>query len=309
MLGILLTRVLSGVIGYFTTWHTVYYIAIGVQVVVLCGAYVLIPDHPPKNPHLTYGEILHSMVTYSVTEPRLVQATLINFASIACWTNFWVTLTFLLGDEPYHFSTLYIGLFGLIGVLGIFSAPLASCLIDRFGAWYSVLVATLCLLVLQSIEMAAGGIHIAVVVIVCFGIDALRQTQTVSLQTIVLNISEEARSRLNAILTVWLFAGQVVGSSVGSHVFLRYGWRAAAGLSVGLYGWQLLILFMRGPNCGRHVWFGYEGGFALCHQKRTETGSCVASVGDGTEIETGMTAQASVETLVHGSSCWPGKRV
>lgn len=105
MLGILLARVLSGVIGYFTSWHMVYYIAIGVQVVVLCAAYVVVPDHPPKNSHLTYGEILRTMVAYAVTEPRLVQATLINFASIACWTNFWVTLTFLLGDDPYHFST------------------------------------------------------------------------------------------------------------------------------------------------------------------------------------------------------------
>lgn len=64
---------------------------------------------------------------------------------------------------------------------------------------------------------------------------------------------------------------------------------------------------MRGPNCARHVWFGYEGGFALGHQKRTETGSCLASVGDKTETE--MAAQESVETLVHGSSCWPGKHV
>ena len=65
---------------------------------------------------------------------------------------------------------------------------------------------------------------------------------------------------------------------------------------------------MRGPNCGRHVWFGYEGGFALgdkkLYQERNEAASCVASVGDGTEM-----TQASVETLVPGSTCWPGKRV
>ncbi|KAG8214839.1 major facilitator superfamily domain-containing protein [Butyriboletus roseoflavus] len=310
MLGILLARVLSGIIGYFSTWRTVYYMAIGMQAVVLCGAYVLIPDHPPKNPHLTYLEILHTMVTYSVTEPRLVQAALINIASVACWSNFWVTLTFLLGDEPYHFSTLYIGLFGLIGILGIFSGPLASRFIDQLGAWYSVLVATLCLLVLQSLEMAAGGINIAVVVVVCFGIDAFRQTQTVSLQTIVFSISEEARSRLNAILTVSLFAGQVIGSSAGSHVFLRYGWRAAAGLSVGLYVWQLFVLFVRGPNCGRHVWFGYDGGFALGEQKqcqeRMETASHGASVGSGTV--TGMTTQESIEMWTPGSSWCPEER-
>lgn len=105
MLGILLARVISGVVGYFTSWSTVYYMAIGVQAVVLCAAYFLVPDHEPKNSHLTYPHILHSMFTYTITEPRLVQASLINIASVACWTNFWVTLTFLLGDEPYHFST------------------------------------------------------------------------------------------------------------------------------------------------------------------------------------------------------------
>jgi hypothetical protein len=65
---------------------------------------------------------------------------------------------------------------------------------------------------------------------------------------------------------------------------------------------------MRGPNCGRHVWFGHEGGFApgdqKLYQERNKTAPHVASVGDGTETE--MT-QASVETLVPGSSCWSGK--
>ena len=72
--------------------------------------------------------------------------------------------------------------------------------------------------------------------------------------------------------------------------------------------WQLVVLFIRGPNCGRHVWFGHEGGFALgdqkLYQERSKPAPHVASVGDGTETEM---IQASVETLVPGSSCWPGK--
>ncbi|KAG9308521.1 major facilitator superfamily domain-containing protein [Chiua virens] len=304
MLGILLGRVIAGIIGYYTTWRVVYYMAIGMQTIVLCGAYFIIPDHPPKNPDLTYVDILHTMVTYSVTEPSLMQAVLINIASVAGWSNFWVTLTFLLGDEPYHFSTLYIGLFGLIGILGIFSGPLAGRFIDRRGAWYSVLVATLCLLVLQSIEMAAGGLHIGVVVVVCFGIDAFRQTQTVSLQTIIFSISEEARSRLNAVLGASLFAGQVIGSSAGSHVFLRYGWRAAAALSVGLYGWQLLVLFIRGPNCGRHVWFGYEGGFAFNERKLYEERTCADAT---SRSDTAEMTEVTTEARTPRDSCYAGE--
>lgn len=45
-------------------------------------------------------------------------------------------------------------------------------------------------------------------------------------------------------------------------MFVRYGWRASAALSMGWYGWQLLILLLRGPHCRRYTWFGYEGGVA-----------------------------------------------
>ncbi len=58
-----------------------------------------------------------------------------------------------------------------------------------------------------------------------------------------------------------VFLGQVMGADVGSRVFLEYGWRVGAGLSLGWSGLGLLILLVRGPHCGRKTWFGYEGGF------------------------------------------------
>lgn len=51
-----------------------------------------------------------------------------------------------------------------------------------------------------------------------------------------------------------------MGTSVGTKVFVKYGWRAAAALSMGWYAWQLLVLLSRGPHCRRTTWFGYEGG-------------------------------------------------
>lgn len=63
-----------------------------------------------------------------------------------------------------------------------------------------------------------------------------------------------------------------MGSSMGSYVFLTYGWRAASILSMGFYAWQLFVLCIRGPNCDRYTWFGYQGGIALqVEQKQNGT--------------------------------------
>ena len=105
LLGILMARVLAGIIAEFTSWRVVYYFAVGVQAVVFIGSYLMLPDYPSKNKDLTYWNILWTMAKFSVTEPILIQACLINLALSACFANFWVTLTFLLGGPPYHYST------------------------------------------------------------------------------------------------------------------------------------------------------------------------------------------------------------
>ncbi|KDQ49921.1 hypothetical protein JAAARDRAFT_142766 [Jaapia argillacea MUCL 33604] len=260
LFGILIARVLAGVIAQFVTWRVVYYMSIALQFLVLAMLYFVLPDTPAKNKHLSYFGIFGSMAKYIVTEPLLVQGSLMNIAASACFTNFWVTLTFLLGGEPYNYSTLVIGLFGLVGMFGVAMGPLVGRLIDRLVPWYATLVATIFLLVFQSVQTAAGGINIAAVIISCFGLDVFRQMQQVSLMTAVYGISDSARARLNAVMVLSLFIGQIMGTSVGTKVFVNYGWRASAGLSMAWYGWQLVILLLRGPHVRGHRWFGYQGG-------------------------------------------------
>jgi predicted MFS family arabinose efflux permease len=103
--GILYARVIGGIIGYYAPVRTVYYAAVGVQVAVLVALYLLVPDYPAKNPDLTYFSILKTMGQFALTEPVLLQASLILLLSAACFSAFWVTLTFLLGGPPYFFPT------------------------------------------------------------------------------------------------------------------------------------------------------------------------------------------------------------
>lgn len=93
-----------------------------------------------------------------------------------------------------------IGLFGLVGMIGVACAPLIGRTIDKLVPWSATLVAIIALIITFSIQTAAVGLNVAVVVIVTIGLDVFRQTQQVSLTTAVLGLDANARSRLNAVL-------------------------------------------------------------------------------------------------------------
>ncbi|KAI5896228.1 MFS general substrate transporter [Schizophyllum commune H4-8] len=261
LLGVLVARVLAGIVAQFSGWRVVYYVAIGVQALILVWCWAIIPDVPRKNRGLTYWHILVSMGRFAVTEPTLIQACLINMASSAVFASFWVTLTFLLGGPPYYYNTLVIGLFGLVGMLGIAASPLVGRAVDGLVPWNASLISIVALIVFQAIQVGANGINVAAVIIGAFGLDVFRQMLQVSLTTAIFKIDGNARARLNAVLILSLFLGQVMGTAAGTHVFTEYGWRACAGLSMGWCGWQLLILLARGPRCARKTWVGWEGGW------------------------------------------------
>lgn len=218
LLGILLARVLAGVIGEFAGWRAVYYFAVALQFAVFISSWLVIPDYPQKNKGLTYPRILLSMAKFAVTEPLLIQSCLISFGSMASFTNFWVTLTFLLGDEPYHYSTcaqshlkrrttnitrsLIIGLFGLIGIAAVAMGPVLGRLIDGLVPWYATLLSILALGLSHAIYTIGAGLHIAPVILTTVGIDTFRQMLEVSMATRIFGIAPDARARLNAIYIV-----------------------------------------------------------------------------------------------------------
>ena len=105
LLGILIARVLSGVVANFVSWRYVYWMSIGIQCIVLIGSYLVLPDYPAKDRGLSYPGMFYSMAKFMVKEPLVIQIVLVSISASACYTNFWVTLTFLLGGPPYYYST------------------------------------------------------------------------------------------------------------------------------------------------------------------------------------------------------------
>lgn len=87
-------------------------------------------------------------------------------------------------------------------MFGVAMAPFVGRIVDKLIPWYATLIGCFCLLIFQCIQTGAGGINIAAVVIVCFGIDVFRQMQQVSLTSAVFGLEVRARARLNAILII-----------------------------------------------------------------------------------------------------------
>lgn len=81
-------------------------------------------------------------------------------------------------------------------------APIVGRVVDGLVPWFATVIATVGSLVFYSIQTGAGGVNIAAVIIVCFGIDVFRQTQQVSLTHAVFGLEANARSRLNAVLII-----------------------------------------------------------------------------------------------------------
>ncbi|OJT11966.1 hypothetical protein TRAPUB_11488 [Trametes pubescens] len=290
LFGVLIARVLAGVVAQFVTWRVVYFIAIGVQYGVLVMLYFMLPDYPAKNKGITYFGILYSMAKFTVTEPLLVQAILITIPSSACFTNWWVTLTFLLGGPQYNYSTIVIGLFGLVGMVGVATAPFVGRTIDGLVPWSATLVAICMLTLTFTLQTAAVGLNVAVVVIVCIGLDVFRQTQQVSITTAVLGLEPNARSRLNAVVLLSLFIGQVMGTAVGSKVYTDHGWRPDASLNLAWTVFSLIVLLARGPHVPRYTWLGWAGGWELrksrvVARQQAEASKDVEAGGGGAAVE------------------------
>jgi predicted MFS family arabinose efflux permease len=132
------------------------------------------------------------------------------------------------------------GLFGVIGAIGVFAAPLSGRMADRRGPAPVVLtgaaVVALGWAVITAWDTLPG--LVVGVVLLDFGV----QTALIAHQQLVFGLRAEARNRLNTLFMVTMFLGGSLGSS-GAIL----AWRARNWNGVCVYGLALAIVATLGP--------------------------------------------------------------
>ncbi|GAB7349905.1 hypothetical protein MBLNU459_g0595t1 [Dothideomycetes sp. NU459] len=263
LLGMLIARLLSGILTNYTSWRTIYWLSLGLQYGIFALLWLFMPDYPSTNPGgINYFRLLWGIVEMLFHEPVLVQACCITFFTAATFTCFWTTLTFLLSSPPYSYDSLVIGLFALIGIGSMFLGPLwAKLVIDRFVPLFSVILGELWCMLGICIGTYVGRFCVAGPIIQAFLNDFGLQMAQIANRSAIYSIAPKARNRVNTAFMVATFCGQLVGTAAGNHLYARAGWLASGSYSVGSIGMALLFCFARGP--WEEGWFGWSGGWSV----------------------------------------------
>ncbi|KAK4949674.1 hypothetical protein LTR10_011515 [Elasticomyces elasticus] len=261
LLGIVVARILSGVVTNYTSWRNIYWIAMGLQYCVFIALWFGMPDYPSSNPDgINYFKMIAGIMLLYKKHAILVQAGLISYCVSACFTSYWTTLTFLLADPPYNYTPVIIGLFGLIGVAGIGLGPLyAKFLIQPFAPMFSCLFGLLANIIGVAIGTYTGEFTVAGPIIEAFALDMGLQITQVSNRAAIAAIEPKARNRVNTAFMLCTFTGQLTGTSAGAKLYTRGGWVVSGSLSVAFIGLSFLVCLARGPY--EKGWVGWGGGW------------------------------------------------
>jgi predicted MFS family arabinose efflux permease len=227
LMGILLSRVVSGFVAENFGWRSVFVAAaasVAVLAVVLAKG---LPRFAPTTSH-PYPELLKSLLHLWVEYPKLRQAALAQGLLALGFSAFWSTLAVMLHEAPFHLGSAAAGAFGLAGAAGALAAPYAGRLADRHGpAWVlriscGVAAVSFASMLLMPLLPVQG--QLVLLAVATLGFDLGVQASLISHQTIVFGIAPEARSRLNAVLMTCMFIGMSVGGLLGAQALASWGW-------------------------------------------------------------------------------------
>ncbi len=239
LVGILLSRTLSGLVGELWGWRAMFWIAAGLCLLILIVIQKQFPFNKPTFEG-SYGKLIHSLFTLIKTQPLLREATLINIFCFAQFGAFWTTMVLLLSDAPFHFNSATIGLFGIVGASGALAAPLVGRLGDKGGSriavGYGCALMALSFLVFYFSDQSVIGIVIGIILI-----DIGIQGVHISNQTRVYSLLPEARNRMNTVFMSFSFLGTAAGSAFGLFLWELGGWHAVTLGCLGLSGLALSV--------------------------------------------------------------------
>jgi predicted MFS family arabinose efflux permease len=239
LLGILLSRTVSGFVCGRYGWRVMYWIPSGLMVLLAAVLGPFLPGHEPPS-KLSYPRLLRSVWGLARRESVLREAMVNGALLFGSFSAFWATLVFRLETAPLHYGEKTAGLFGLVGAAGALVAPAAGRLADRVTSRSILTVASVLMIASFVIFWATGstlwGLAAGVLLL-----DVAAQGGIVANQARIYKLSSDSHSRVNSAFMVAYFSGGAAGSLLGAWAWSVAKWGGVCALGTLLPAVALLL--------------------------------------------------------------------
>jgi predicted MFS family arabinose efflux permease len=231
LVGILVARTISGIIGEHFGWRAMFWVAAAVMALLTVALRVSLPASRGHHDG-TYAELMLSLRDLVRSEPVLRESAVVGAMLFGAFSVFWASMVFFVEAPPYGYQAQTAGLFGVIGVTGALAAPIAGRISDRSSARTTL---RLCVVLIAAsfLLLLVFGHRLVALIIGIVLLDAGVQGGHVSNLSRIYSLTPKAHNRLNTVYMVSYFAGGALGSSLGTLAWAHWNWPGVCALGMG----------------------------------------------------------------------------
>ena len=221
--GILGARVISGYVGQWAGWRTMFIVSAVLMLLCLALTLRMLPRMPGTFSG-TYGSLIKSVWKIFVTHPRMRLYALRGACTFGSMMSIWACMAFHLAGEPFHAGSRTVGLLGLCGVVGAIAASGIGRYVPRLGIRRMTAIGAILQLVAWTAAATLGHTYpgiIAAIILLELG----AQFMQLSNQSGCLQAVPDASNRANTIFMTSLFLGGSLATLLSGIGWKLSGWQ------------------------------------------------------------------------------------
>lgn len=222
LIGILLSRVVSGFVGSYFGWREMYWIASAIMVITAIAIAIKLPEVLP-NFKGSYQELMRSVWNFARKQPVLQLAAFRGAMGFGAFSAFFTTLVFHLAAPPFFDGPATAGAFGLVGACGALAAAFVNKLTIYIGKAKIILYAILLMLISWLLFALFGNYYWGLILGVIL-IDLGLQSMHILNQSDFYALNLGANNRLNTVYMVSYFIGGSTGTFFAAQAWQHFQW-------------------------------------------------------------------------------------
>ena len=254
ILGILLARAGSGVVGEYLGWRTVYYIASALMLVMALVLPMIMKEEPAAEKdgdRFNYIKLLLSMGPLVRSHPETLLSGVIQALNFGLFLSVWLGLGLHLTSPEMGYGVDVVGYLAMLTIVNLFTTPKLGRYADRVGARRARLLFS----VIQFCGVAllyVFGNELRLLIVPLLMMNIVGPVIDVSGRMLFLSERPEIRTRLTTLYIVLMFLGGGLASWSGTTAYEWGGWNTNASLAVaislGTVTLSLLSLYLFEPR-------------------------------------------------------------